>query len=135
MAAGARDVHVSGGSVQCESESTIFSPAKASVSMLSSSLSEAIAPMSPGPRPRGERAARGKRSAISSCEWRRIDRDDKIFARGGAVHVDDILTVVRIVDLGSFSQAAEFLGMSQSNVSHRVHQVERELGTSLFIRE
>ncbi len=41
---------------------------------------------------------------------------------------------VRIIDEGSFSAAARFLGVTPSSVSRQVSQLEHELGTRLFHR-
>ncbi|UQZ85589.1 HTH-type transcriptional regulator CynR [Paenibacillus konkukensis] len=47
---------------------------------------------------------------------------------------DQILTFVTIYRLGSISKAAEKLYLPQPTVSHRIKQLERELGKPLLIR-
>ncbi|CAG7608102.1 HTH-type transcriptional regulator HdfR [Paenibacillus solanacearum] len=47
---------------------------------------------------------------------------------------DQILTFVTIYRLGSISKAAEKLFLPQPTVSHRIKQLERELGKPLLIR-
>ncbi|WP_144027925.1 LysR family transcriptional regulator [Paenibacillus sp. 32352] len=47
---------------------------------------------------------------------------------------DQILTFVTIYRTGSISKAAEKLYLPQPTVSHRIKQLERELGKPLFIR-
>ena len=39
-----------------------------------------------------------------------------------------------VVEQGSFQKAAEMLGITPSAVSHAVASMEKELGTTLFIR-
>lgn len=43
--------------------------------------------------------------------------------------------IAKVVELGSFTAAAEALNMTQSAVSHAVANVESEWGVSLFIRD
>ncbi len=55
--------------------------------------------------------------------------------RGGdPMNIKQIETFVRIVELGSFSAAAEALFASQSTVSARIKDLERYLGAELFDR-
>jgi len=46
----------------------------------------------------------------------------------------NVFTFVRIVDLGSFTKAAQELGYSQSTVTFQIKQLESELGIPLFDR-
>lgn len=50
------------------------------------------------------------------------------------MNVTDILVFVRVVQAGSFSKAAQRLGMPVSTVSRRVAELEDELGVSLLFR-
>jgi DNA-binding transcriptional LysR family regulator len=50
------------------------------------------------------------------------------------MNIKQIETFVRIVELGSFSAAAEALYASQSTVSARIKDLERYLGAELFDR-
>lgn len=43
--------------------------------------------------------------------------------------------IAKVVELGSFTAAAEALNMTQSAVSHAVASLETEWGVSLFIRD
>lgn len=51
------------------------------------------------------------------------------------MNIKQIETFVRIVELGSFSAAAEALCTSQSTVSARIKDLERYLGAALFDRQ
>jgi len=51
-----------------------------------------------------------------------------------SMNIKQIETFVRIVELGSFSAAAEALYASQSTVSARIKDLERYLGAELFDR-
>lgn len=48
--------------------------------------------------------------------------------------LSNLALFVRVVDDGSFSAAARFLGMMPSSVSRQISQLENELGTRLFHR-
>jgi len=48
--------------------------------------------------------------------------------------IDALRTFVRVVEAGSFSQAAEDLGIGQAAVSKRIAMLEREFRTRLFAR-
>lgn len=50
------------------------------------------------------------------------------------MHLDRLRTFQKVVELESFSHAAEELFLSQPAVSLRVRQLERELGVSVFER-
>jgi DNA-binding transcriptional LysR family regulator len=50
------------------------------------------------------------------------------------VKIKQLETLVWIVRLGSFSAAADQLNSTQSTVSTRIHDLERDLGISLFDR-
>lgn len=50
------------------------------------------------------------------------------------MNVDDLLVFVRVVQLGSFSQASRQLGMPKSTVSRKVADLEIELGVPLLHR-
>ncbi|NDZ12753.1 hypothetical protein C7T35_10355 [Variovorax sp. WS11] len=50
------------------------------------------------------------------------------------MNIKQIETFVRVVELGSFSAAAEALHASQSTISARIKDLERHLGTELFDR-
>lgn len=54
--------------------------------------------------------------------------------KGQAVEIRALETFLRIVECGSFSQAAAKLGYSQPAVTMQVKQLERELGARLFDR-
>lgn len=54
--------------------------------------------------------------------------------RPAAVNLDRIAVFVRVADAGSFTAAAELLGMTKSAVSQAVGLLERELGTQLLQR-
>jgi len=51
------------------------------------------------------------------------------------MHLDDIATLRIVAACGSVSEAAVVLNMSQSAVSQRIRQLERQLGVKLFERE
>ena len=46
----------------------------------------------------------------------------------------NIITFIHVVELGSFTKAADMLGYSQSTVSFQIKQLEEELGCLLFER-
>lgn len=48
--------------------------------------------------------------------------------------IKNLTTFIQVAELGSFTQAAEKLGYSQSTVSFQIRQLETELGVSLFDR-
>jgi DNA-binding transcriptional LysR family regulator len=48
--------------------------------------------------------------------------------------LDQLRLLVKVVDAGSFTRAAELLGMQRSNVSRTVAQLEAELGVTLLER-
>ncbi len=48
--------------------------------------------------------------------------------------IKNLNTFIQVAELGSFTQAAEKLGYSQSTVSFQIRQLEQELGVSLFDR-
>ena len=50
------------------------------------------------------------------------------------MNIKQIETFVRVVELGSFSAAAETLHASQSTISARIKELERHLGAELFDR-
>lgn len=47
---------------------------------------------------------------------------------------NDLLIFARVVDCGSFSRAAEHLGLPRSTVSRRITQLEEQLGERLMLR-
>lgn len=48
--------------------------------------------------------------------------------------LEQIRTFVAIYRLGSYLKAAEYLFLPQSTLSHRINQLEKELGKAVFIR-
>jgi DNA-binding transcriptional LysR family regulator len=46
----------------------------------------------------------------------------------------NLITFIHVAELGSFTQAGERLGYSQSTVSFQIKQLEQELGCLLFER-
>lgn len=48
--------------------------------------------------------------------------------------LDQIKTFIAIYRLGSYLKAAEYLYMPQPTLTHRINQLEKELGKSIFIR-
>ncbi len=48
--------------------------------------------------------------------------------------LNQIATFVRVVDAGSFSRAAQQLGLPTSTMSHRVKALEQKLGATLLLR-
>lgn len=54
--------------------------------------------------------------------------------RASAIEANDLLLFARVADLGSFSRAAERLGMPKSTVSRRVSALENQLGERLLVR-
>ena len=48
--------------------------------------------------------------------------------------IKNLNTFIQVAELGSFTQASEKLGYSQSTVSFQIRQLEQELGVSLFDR-
>lgn len=60
--------------------------------------------------------------------------DNPGFLRPGSVDWEDIRTFVAVVDTGSFSEAAEVLGVNQATVSRRVARLEEAARIRLFER-
>src|SRR3954470_24591528 len=54
--------------------------------------------------------------------------------RTNAVEPNDLLLFARVAEMGSFSRAAERLGMPKSTVSRRVSALETQLGERLLVR-
>jgi DNA-binding transcriptional LysR family regulator len=54
--------------------------------------------------------------------------------RPSSLEPNDLLLFARVADLGSFSRAAERLGMPKSTVSRRVSALESQLGERLLVR-
>jgi DNA-binding transcriptional LysR family regulator len=50
------------------------------------------------------------------------------------MHIRQLETLLRIVELGSFAAAAEALSATQSTISARIRELERSLGVELFDR-
>lgn len=50
------------------------------------------------------------------------------------VTLEDVRAFMTIADLGSFSQAAEHLAVSQSALTRRIHKIEEQIGARLFDR-
>lgn len=53
---------------------------------------------------------------------------------GESMDIKNLNTFIQVAELGSFTQAAERLGYSQSTVSFQIRQLEQALGVSLFDR-
>jgi DNA-binding transcriptional LysR family regulator len=51
-----------------------------------------------------------------------------------AMNLNRLAYFAAVVDTGSFTRAAERLGITKAVVSHQVAQLERDLGTSLLVR-
>lgn len=51
------------------------------------------------------------------------------------VNLSQLLVFVAVAEYGSFTQAAEVIGMSQSGISHAIAGLERELSVTLFARD
>lgn len=47
---------------------------------------------------------------------------------------DDLVLFAQVIDLGSFSKAAEINGLANSVVSKRIGRLEKALGTTLIYR-
>ncbi|HUN91373.1 MAG TPA: LysR family transcriptional regulator [Burkholderiaceae bacterium] len=52
----------------------------------------------------------------------------------GEIEPNDLLLYARVADAGSFSQAAQRLGLPKSTVSRRIAELERRLGERLMLR-
>ena len=50
------------------------------------------------------------------------------------MELKNLITFIHVVELGSFTRAAELLGYSQSTISFQIKQLESELGCLLFER-
>ena len=50
------------------------------------------------------------------------------------MEIRQLKTFINIVKLGNFSQAAHFLGYTQSTVTTHIQLLEKELNTLLFVR-
>ena len=50
------------------------------------------------------------------------------------IHLADLQTFVRVVQLGNFTRAADTLNVSRSHVSRQISKLENDLGLTLFIR-
>ena len=48
--------------------------------------------------------------------------------------LNEISVFIKVVQAGSFSQAAKQLGLPNSTVSHKVSSLEKRLGTTLITR-
>jgi len=51
-----------------------------------------------------------------------------------AMNLNRLVYFAAVVDTGSFTRAAEQLGITKAVVSQQVAQLEREVGTALFVR-
>ena len=47
---------------------------------------------------------------------------------------DELITFVTVVECGSFSRAAEEVGLTQSAISHQMRLLEGQVGQPLFLR-
>ncbi|MEZ5662675.1 MAG: LysR family transcriptional regulator [Burkholderiaceae bacterium] len=56
------------------------------------------------------------------------------FVPGSALDPNEVLLFARVASLGSFSRAAEQLGLPKSTVSRRVLSLERQMGEPLLVR-
>ena len=59
---------------------------------------------------------------------------ENIDNRGYEMELRNLITFIHVVELGSFTKAAQQLGYSQSTVSFQIKQLEDELGCLLFER-
>ena len=50
------------------------------------------------------------------------------------MEIKNLITFINVVELGSFTKAAEVLGYSQPTISFQIKQLEDELGCLLFER-
>lgn len=50
------------------------------------------------------------------------------------MNLDQIVTFLKVYQLGSFQEAADQLYLPQPTVSHRIHQLEKEFGKQLLFR-
>jgi len=50
------------------------------------------------------------------------------------MNLDQIVTFLKVYQLGSYHEAAEQLFLPQPTISHRINQLEKELGKTLLIR-
>ena len=55
-------------------------------------------------------------------------------SEGCEMQLRNLITFIHVVELGSFTKAAEQLGYSQSTISFQIKQLEEELGCLLFER-
>jgi len=55
-------------------------------------------------------------------------------SEGCKMQLRNLITFIHVVELGSFTKAAEQLGYSQSTISFQIKQLEEELGCLLFER-
>ena len=58
-----------------------------------------------------------------------------IVKEGGRMDLENLKTFVTLANLGNFTQTAQQHMIVQSTVSSRIRELEREIGTPLFIRE
>lgn len=50
------------------------------------------------------------------------------------MRVEDLTLFLKVVEFGSFSAVAQLLDLPRANISRRINELEKELGTRLFIR-
>ena len=74
------------------------------------------------------------KSDRKALKWITLFRWWHSVERQMSVEPNDLMLFARVVDAGSFSRAAERVGLPKSTVSRRIAQLESQLGERLLLR-
>ncbi len=73
--------------------------------------------------------------AIGAVRQRLYGKIESILRRVQRLSIHKYEVLLKVVELGSLTRAAEELGFTQSGVSHIIHGLEREFGFPLLLRD